>query len=67
MCFLIDAPLSIEESLLRLPTSPQNVSPDKPKEELKLRDYQLELAQSGLEGRNCMIVAPTGKTCEITC
>ncbi|XP_060069486.1 antiviral innate immune response receptor RIG-I-like [Ylistrum balloti] len=29
-------------------------------ETLKLRDYQMELAQSGLNGRNCIIVAPTG-------
>ena len=30
------------------------------KEVLALRDYQLELARPALEGKNCMIVAPTG-------
>ena len=30
-------------------------------EELTLRDYQLELAKPGLEGKNCIVVAPTGK------
>ncbi|XP_064604093.1 ATP-dependent RNA helicase DHX58-like [Liolophura sinensis] len=28
--------------------------------ELQLRDYQKELARAGLEGKNCVIVAPTG-------
>lgn len=31
-----------------------------PKEELKLRSYQLELAAPSLEGKNSVIVAPTG-------
>nr|WBR62860.1 RIG-I like receptor 1 [Azumapecten farreri] len=31
-----------------------------PREGLKLRNYQMELADSGLKGRNCIIVAPTG-------
>ncbi|OWF42873.1 probable ATP-dependent RNA helicase DDX58 [Mizuhopecten yessoensis] len=31
-----------------------------PREGLKLRNYQMELAQSGLKGHNCIIVAPTG-------
>ncbi|XP_069140707.1 ATP-dependent RNA helicase DHX58-like [Argopecten irradians] len=30
------------------------------RETLNLRDYQMELADSGLKGHNCIIVAPTG-------
>lgn len=30
------------------------------KERLKLRGYQQELAEKGVEGKNCVIVAPTG-------
>lgn len=30
------------------------------REPVTLRKYQQELAEAGLEGKNCMIVAPTG-------
>lgn len=33
--------------------------PDKP-EDLKLRSYQQELAEKAMNGKNCVIVAPTG-------
>ena len=29
-------------------------------EQIELRPYQVELAQPGLEGKNCIILAPTG-------
>jgi len=31
-----------------------------PPEELELRSYQLELAEKAMNGKNCVIVAPTG-------
>jgi len=31
-----------------------------PPEDLHLRSYQLELAQKAMNGKNCVIVAPTG-------
>ena len=31
-----------------------------PKDPLMMRDYQMELAENGLNGHNCVIVAPTG-------
>ena len=33
---------------------------NQPKDTLNLRSYQKELAAPGLQGKNCIIVAPTG-------
>ena len=32
-----------------------------------LRPYQRELAEPAMDGKNCMIVAPTGKTTTLLC
>jgi superfamily II DNA or RNA helicase len=41
-------------------TSSDEEEENKEKEALNLRSYQKELAAPGLQGKNCIIVAPTG-------
>jgi superfamily II DNA or RNA helicase len=41
-------------------TSSDEEEENKEKEALNLRSYQQELAAPGLQGKNCIIVAPTG-------
>ena len=41
-------------------TSSDEKEENKEKEALNLRSYQQELAAPGLQGKNCIIVAPTG-------
>jgi len=47
---------TIENMLCTASSQSQPVPP----EELQLRSYQLELAQKAMNGKNCVIVAPTG-------